>query len=688
MGRPKKSNSIQLSEEDTKLVELIREVSFRYANLIERYLMNKIKFKNNKQKRQKRFIKKTNRRKQKDGSMRLQHMSSLLGQAIVRGIPLREPPRRKRSRGEPKNLLIDVEDKLVNTKEFLKFVTENDLIKKESRVSLNLDLLKFIPKKIYLQRIDDDNSKLLVKLYVDWGYTYKNQLPLFLDDNDEELAHCVLRLMDLNEHTLDVFQMHPRSKLIEDNEKTAHSLFIGHITKLESHTRYKYRIECYRKTDGKLFAFSEATEFKTSFNIKERNSPLFLTVNSDLHGGRKAAFMRGKVNGKIVLGNIDLKRVFTGIAETEQVATFGKGYSLTVATGDVTQNASYSEYWADLFDNCTQLWNHVPLLTTIGNHDYYTGGTGKGIFLGGPEEDCRYWHKFVTNPDSKNGNLPGHWYSIDQGNAHCVFLDSNGLSWGKYKLNCKSEQWQWLNNNLKEWRTRLNRGEKVPQFCFVFMHSAIMSLGFWGRGFNRGNDERVQSYVLPLFRKYGVDMVFSGHDHIYQRSKWFDTTFMQNGRYGGMARPAFYWLKNRTTYDIERVSQERRLRVYNCIYVPPNQETFTSEEENDFNKFLKKVEKELLEQPTSTFFFFGLRYMNHMLGRLFDRSNKSFKKQLIRNFVLPKLRDHIWLRAYALEKIGNPSNREIYDMAFIKKKDYTRYPDSDYEIQCPQKVVE
>ncbi|MHA1244941.1 MAG: hypothetical protein ACTSP7_10265, partial [Candidatus Heimdallarchaeota archaeon] len=92
MGRPKKSNSIQLSEEDTKLVELIREVSFRYANLIERYLMNKIKFKNNKQKRQKRFIKKTNRRKQKDGSMRLQHMSSLLGQAIVRGIPLREPP--------------------------------------------------------------------------------------------------------------------------------------------------------------------------------------------------------------------------------------------------------------------------------------------------------------------------------------------------------------------------------------------------------------------------------------------------------------------------------------------------------------------------------------------------------------------------------------------------------------------
>ena len=70
------------------------------------------------------------------------------------------------------------------------------------------------------------------------------------------------------------------------------------------------------------------------------------------------------------------------------------------------------------------------------------------------------------------------------------------------------------------------------------------------------------------------------------------------------------------------------------------------------------------------------------------KSSASFKKQLIRKFILPKLHDHIWLRAYALEKIGNPSNREIYDMAFIPKKDYTNYPDADYKIQCPQKVVE
>jgi len=690
MCRSKKSKStnIQLSDEDTKLVELIREVSFRYAYLIEKYLLKKIKFKNNKKKKQRRYIRKTNRRnKRKDRTMRLQHMSSLLGQAIVRGIPLREPPRRKRSKAEPKQLLIDVEDKLVNSKEFSEFVSENGLADKKVKIKPADESIVFIPKKIYLQRLDVDNSKLLVKLYVDWGYTYKNQLDLFLDNKNEEIAHSLIRIMNLKEETLEIFQMHHRSKLIKDKEKSANSLFVGLITKLQKDERYKYRIECYRKSDGKLFAVTEPIEFKTSFNLNEKNKPLFLTVNSDLHGGRKAAFMRGKVNGKIVLGNKDLKRVFTGITETEQLATFGKGYSLSVSTGDVTQNSSYCEYWADLFDNCTQLWNHVPLLTTIGNHDYYTGGTGKGIVLGGPEEDCRYWHRYITNPDSKNGNLPGHWYSIDQGNVHCIFLDSNGLTWGKYKLSCKSEQWQWLNNDLKEWRTRLNRGEKVPQFCFVFMHAAIMSLGFWGRGFNRGNDEKVQSYVLPLFRKYGVDMVFCGHDHIYQRSLWFGTQYLQNGRYGGMARPSFFWLKNRTTYDIERISQERRLRVYNCLYVPPNKEKSTPEEVNEFNKFLKKVERELLEQPTSSFFFFGLRYMNNMLGRLFDRS-KLFKKQLIRNFILPKLWDHVWLRAYAIEKIGNPSTREIYDMAFIKKKSLGSYPDPNYEILCPQKVVE
>ena len=340
-----------------------------------------------------------------------------------------------------------------------------------------------------------------------------------------------------------------------------------------------------------------------------------------------------------------------------------------------------------MLDNCAQLWNHVPLLTTIGNHDYYTGGTGKGIVLGGPEEDCRYWHNYITNPDSKNGNLPGHWYSIDQGNVHCIFLDSNGLTWGKYSLDCNSEQWQWLNNDLREWRERQKRDDKAPQFCFVFLHSAIMSLGFWGRGFNSGNDEKVQSYILPLFRKYGVDMVFTGHDHIYQRSKWFNTTYLQNGRYGGMARPSFYCLKKRTTYDVERISKERRLRIYNCIYVPPNKEKLTENEEKEFINFKEKVMKDLLEQPTSSFFFFGIRYMNHMLGRIFDR-NTSYKKRLIEKFILPKLDDHLWLRAYAVEKIGNPSNREIYDMAFIKMNSYTDFPDPNYEILCPQKVVE
>ena len=33
-----------------------------------------------------------------------------------------------------------------------------------------------------------------------------------------------------------------------------------------------------------------------------------------------------------------------------------------------------------------------------------------------------------------------------------------------------------------------------------------------------GGDEKVREDLEPLFVKYGVDLVFSGHDHVYERT--------------------------------------------------------------------------------------------------------------------------------------------------------------------------
>ncbi len=678
-----------LSNEEQELIKLIGTISKRYSWETKNHLIQRAQLKKKKDAKRTKFFQKIDSKRKKhkyEERMKIPLLPLLLSQALTQGIPLREPNRKKGSREEPQQLLVDVQEKFISSQEFKQFIKENELFAENDLVEeLPLNDLQFIPDKMYLQRIDADNTKILVKMFVDWGYLSEDKTPLFVDDKGNELAYCLIHVSDIENKSVSVYPLLHRSHYFSDAEQTADSLFIGMISRLKPDTKYKYRIECYKKDCSTLFAGTKFFEFRTSFNLDEKNKPFFFSVSSDLHGGRGGGFLRGKVEAAIPKGNTDLGRVFRCLAATEQKVTFGEGYSLAVATGDLIENAFYSEYWSDLFTRCSPLWNHVPLLTAIGNHDYYTGGTGRGHVLGGSEEDCRYWHKYITNPVTGPGVLPGHWYSIDQGNVHMIFLDTNGTGWGKYEIDCKSAQWHWLENDLKTWREKLDRGEKAPEICLVFFHSAIISCGFWGQGFDWGNDEKVQSYLTPLFRKYGVRMVIFGHDHIYQRTKWMDTHYLVNGRHGGTMRPDFFFLRNRALFDINRSSNNRTTRVYTTLFVPPNSKHYADEEQNEFNLFKQKIRAQLLNEPTSSFFFFGLRRNNVQIGRIFDK-HKVKKEKLIDDFVLSKLNTHLWLRSFAVELHSKPEEREIFDMAFIRMSPVDTQ-DKHYIFSCPEKVV-
>ena len=676
-----------LSKEDQDLLSLIEKVNKILYWEIRNQKIRKAKLHKKKIKKKKKYLKKSFKKSEKK-RMRLHYVPLLVSQAIMKGIPLREPKTKKGSRQEPDSLLYDQKDKFQPLTDFTEFIESSKLLENKIPIGdFNFKSEVNLLERIYLQRIDDRNDSILVKLFVDWGYTRKNRLSLFIDEDNNELAICVIHLLDDKGNSIEAFPLKHRSFYIKDEEPSANSLFIGLITNLQPDTHYKYRIECYKKSDKTLFAASRIKEFRTSFNLSEKNKPLFFTLSSDLHGGRKGRFLRGKLQKKDVRGNKDLGRVFSSIASTENLVTFNEGYSLSIATGDLTENASYSEYWADLFKQCYKLWDHVPLVTSLGNHDYYTGGRGKGNKLGGLEEDCRYWHRFITNPTTGGGTLPGHWYSFDQGNAHLVFIDSNGTGWGKFELSCDSQQWYWLENDLRTWREKVDRGENVPQFCFVFLHSAIMSTGFWGRGFNWGNDEKAQSYLTPLFRKYGINMVIFGHDHIYQRTSWMNTTYLANGRNGGTLRPDLPFLRKRVSFDIHRTCSNRHTRIYTTLLVPPNINSMSEKEKNDFNDFKLSLKNKLLSEPTASFYFFGLRHVNQRLGRAFDK-NKKLKEQLIDKFILPKIDDHIWLRAYAIEPLYQANRREIFDSCFIGLRTKEMLERENYQMVCPEKVVD
>lgn len=129
----------------------------------------------------------------------------------------------------------------------------------------------------------------------------------------------------------------------------------------------------------------------------------------------------------------------------------------------------------------------------------------------------------LGNHDIQNGNGPGQleafglkerWYSRQFDDLLFIGLDSTTssdprqLQWLEEMLNASDSRWQ-----------------------VVAMHHSPYSAGVHGN-----HDPSIEHFV-PIFEKHGVDLVLSGHDHDYQRSKPINgVTYVVSGG-GAKIRP-------------------------------------------------------------------------------------------------------------------------------------------------------
>lgn len=185
-------------------------------------------------------------------------------------------------------------------------------------------------------------------------------------------------------------------------------------------------------------------------------------------------------------------------------AMLGEGLDLVAVTGDMVARGSDHGDWQKFFAVTRELLAQVRYVPAIGNHDL-------GWAVAGPE--------VLQLPPGPVGR-PDHvyWYSVDLADVHLVFLDSNAYE--------QTEQEAWLDVDLAAARARGVRAI-----------IAITHDGPYSRGIHRGNEIARERYV-PILARHHVDLMVTGHDHLYQRGEAGGIRYVVSGGGGaGLYQP-------------------------------------------------------------------------------------------------------------------------------------------------------
>jgi acid phosphatase type 7 len=160
-------------------------------------------------------------------------------------------------------------------------------------------------------------------------------------------------------------------------------------------------------------------------------------------------------------------------------------------TGDVVPSGSAGQsIWTkQFFGPADPLLRETWFSVIRGNHD----NANPLFFL------------YFEGTDSSQGEA---YFSFDWGPVHVVTLDTNSA------YDPGSKQYRFLKRDL---------AETSRPFRVFFGHHPAYSSG------SHGSTKRMQDYLQPLFEQNGVQLVFAGHDHTYERTIINGITYVVSG---------------------------------------------------------------------------------------------------------------------------------------------------------------
>ncbi len=178
-------------------------------------------------------------------------------------------------------------------------------------------------------------------------------------------------------------------------------------------------------------------------------------------------------------------RVHAAIANS----LLSEAIDFVIVTGDMVLRGSDEADWQRFFSVAGPLLARLPYYPVAGNHDLGSAG----------DERRRMSELFSLWPAPSGRAGTGAWHSFDVSDVHFVMLDSN-----HYR---DEGQLAWLRQDLEAARKRGVRA------IFAAVHA-----GPYSRGLHQGHSYAATHYV-PVLSENRVTLLFSGHDHLYQRGK-------------------------------------------------------------------------------------------------------------------------------------------------------------------------
>ncbi len=161
--------------------------------------------------------------------------------------------------------------------------------------------------------------------------------------------------------------------------------------------------------------------------------------------------------------------------------------SFLLHPGDLVDTGTNDAHWTQhFFPGMRPLISRVPFYPVLGNH----------------EQNASNYFEYVSVPS------PEYYYDFRYGDAHFFMIDTNR------NVDPSSEQYRWLDKAL---------GDSKATWKFACHHHPPYSSdeddygNLWKQNKSTGGDLRARE-LSKLYEKHGVDIVWNGHIHSYERT--------------------------------------------------------------------------------------------------------------------------------------------------------------------------